>query len=206
MHDRCSLTLQSFTYPPGSLVETSKILQKNGVNWAKISLINRSIMSKTKWFVKQRSLWLYEELTLSQGAGIAPQSFSSRHLEKLSEWDDDKIGSSAEVIKLTATSLYAGASDTTVSAMRSFLLAMTIYPDVQRKAQGEIDNVVGPDRLPGFADRPLLPYCDRIMKEVLRWGAIGPLGVPHVAKEDDVFEGYNIEKGTILVPNIWYAC
>jgi cytochrome P450 len=64
----------------------------------------------------------------------------------------------------------------TVSAITNFFLAMVIYPDVQRKAQAEIDSVTGRDRLPGFRDRPSLPYIDALVKEVLRWGAVGPLG------------------------------
>lgn len=56
----------------------------------------------------------------------------------------------------------------TVCALQWFILAMTLYPDVQRKAQAEIDSVVGHDRLPDFNDQPLLPYIDAMVKEVLR--------------------------------------
>ncbi len=52
---------------------------------------------------------------------------------------------------------------------------MQLYPDVQRKAQAEIDAVVGPDRMPTFADRPNLPYVDAMVKEILRWHAVVPL-------------------------------
>ena len=51
-------------------------------------------------------------------------------------------------------------SDQTVSAVYSFFLAMTLHPEAQKKAQDELDRVVGPDRLPTFADRPNLPYVD----------------------------------------------
>ena len=53
---------------------------------------------------------------------------------------------------------------------------MCLYPDVLRKAQAEIDAVVGQDRMPTFADRPRLPYIQAIVKEVLRWRAPAPLG------------------------------
>jgi cytochrome P450 len=53
---------------------------------------------------------------------------------------------------------------------------MTIFPDVQKKAQAEIDAVVGPDRLPSFADRNSLPYTEALVKEVLRWNAVVPAG------------------------------
>ena len=49
---------------------------------------------------------------------------------------------------------------------------MVLNPDVQRRAQEEIDKEVGLDRLPSFIDKPNLPYIECIMKEVLRCGAV----------------------------------
>ena len=45
-----------------------------------------------------------------------------------------------------------------------------------RKAQAEIDRVVGRDRLPTFNDRPHLPYIRAIVREILRWRPAGPMG------------------------------
>ena len=53
---------------------------------------------------------------------------------------------------------------------------MTRYPEVQKKAQQELDAVVGNDRLPTIADREHLPYLRALVSEVLRWYPIGPLG------------------------------
>ena len=55
-------------------------------------------------------------------------------------------------------------------------MAMVLNPDVRRRAQVEIDRVVGHDRLPSYADRSDLPYTEAIMKEVLRWRTPVPLG------------------------------
>ena len=52
--------------------------------------------------------------------------------------------------------------------MSSFILFMVQNPDVQKKAQEEIQKVVGPDRLPTYEDRANLPYVESIMVEVLR--------------------------------------
>lgn len=112
-----------------------------------------------------------------------------------------------------------------VSAVQSFFLAMTLYPEVQRKAQEEIDRVVGSDRLPAFADRKNLPYINALLAEVLRWIPIGPLGMthtildiisqttgsstslalPHRSIQDDWYNGYYIPKGSNLIPNIWFV-
>jgi hypothetical protein len=60
---------------------------------------------------------------------------------------------------------------------------MTLFPDVQKKAQAEIDAVVGSDRFPSFTDRDSLPYTEALVKEVLRWNVVGPTGmwIPFIA-------------------------
>lgn len=80
---------------------------------------------------------------------------------------------------------------------------MAIYPEVQKRAQSEIDSVVGTDRLPNFGDRPSLPYINALVKELLRWQPVAPMGVPHLVSQDDAYQDMFIPKGTILVPNIW---
>ncbi|RHZ72745.1 hypothetical protein CDV55_102908 [Aspergillus turcosus] len=107
------------------------------------------------------------------------------------------------VIKWSAASLYTGGADTTVSSLSCFYLAMAIYPEVQRKAQEEIERVVGPNKLPTFADRERLPYINAIVKEVLRWHPVAPMGIPHTTTQDDVYEGYFIPKGSMVLANIW---
>jgi len=57
-----------------------------------------------------------------------------------------------------------------------FLMAMTMHPEIQRKAQEEIDRVIGNDRLPDFNDEFLLPYCTAVMRETLRWQQVAPFG------------------------------
>lgn len=59
------------------------------------------------------------------------------------------------------------------------MLLMNLHPEVQAKAHEEIDRVVGRDRLPNFEDRENLPYINAIVKEVLRWHPVSPLGLPH---------------------------
>ena len=52
--------------------------------------------------------------------------------------------------------------------MTMFFLQMVLNQDVQKRAQKEIDSVVGLDRLPEAKDRASLKYLDCILKEVLR--------------------------------------
>jgi hypothetical protein len=70
-----------------------------------------------------------------------------------------------------------GGTDTTYGVVLSFFLAMVHNPEVQKKAQAEIDTVVGTDRLPMFDDRSRLPYVEALLKEIYRCFVIGPLGM-----------------------------
>ncbi|KAG2069748.1 cytochrome P450 [Suillus decipiens] len=132
-------------------------------------------------------------------AGIAPTSFTSNLLQ-----GSDVSAEQDHTVKWTAFSLYAGGSDTIVSTIYSLFLAMTLFPDVQKKAQAEIEAVVGPDRLPSFADRDSLPYIEAFVKEVLRWNVVLPTGFAHCVAEDDIHDGYYIPKGSLVIPNIWF--
>ena len=80
---------------------------------------------------------------------------------------------------------------------------MVIFPDVQRKAQAELDEVVGRGQLPTFADYENLPYIRALVKETLRWRPVDPQGIPRRVVQDDTYRGYHIPKGAICIPNVW---
>ncbi|TFK81327.1 cytochrome P450 [Polyporus arcularius HHB13444] len=125
-------------------------------------------------------------------------------LSLLSEADDSEDKQRKEtVISGVAAAAYTGGSDTTVSALGSFFLAMVLYPEIQRKAQAEVDRVIGRDRLPDFSDEPSIPYVTALVKEVLRWRPVTPLAVPHRLTADDVYNGYHLPAGSIVVGNSW---
>ena len=79
-----------------------------------------------------------------------------------------------------------------------FFHAMAISPLTQRKAQIELDSVIGPARLPTVDDIAFLPYVQAILLEVLRWSPPAPLGVAHRSISDDEYNGYSIPSGTII--------
>ena len=60
----------------------------------------------------------------------------------------------------------------------TFTLAMVKNPHVWKRAQAEIDAVIGTDRFPGFEDRTSLPYVEAIVRESLRWQPVAPIGAP----------------------------
>nr|BED42962.1 cytochrome P450 monooxygenase [Trametes versicolor] len=132
--------------------------------------------------------------------GLAKPSYSASLLQELAPAD----GSPEEgMIRDTAALAYGAAFETTIISGEVFLLAIALHPEVQARAQEEIDRVVGTHRLPDFVDRDRLPYVTAIMKEILRWHPPAPTGIPHLLKEDDVYRGYHIPKGSIVMGNVW---
>ena len=60
--------------------------------------------------------------------------------------------------------------------MYSLFLALVLYPEVQQRAQAELDSVISRDRLPTYDDKPRLPYIEAMSKELIRWHVVSPLG------------------------------
>lgn len=77
---------------------------------------------------------------------------------------------------------------------------MAKHPDIQKKAQAQLDTLLGRSRLPELSDIEALPYIQALVLESLRWMPVAPLGFPHTSSGDDVYNGYYIPKGTIVVP------
>ncbi|KAL1690796.1 cytochrome P450 [Schizophyllum commune] len=136
--------------------------------------------------------------------GIAPVSFTSKLLQEKQLTVDDEFD-----IKWAAASLYSGKHPaSTVSSIYALFLALATHPAAARRAQAEIDSVTGGTRLPTFEDRASLPYVDALAAEVFRWHSVVSLifltlAVPHRAMEDEVYNGYLIPKGALVMPNIW---
>lgn len=131
----------------------------------------------------------------------------SRLVQKSSDGDAKESNLSRDdehAIKWTAATLYSAGADTVVPSLTNFILAMIMFPEVQRKAQEEIDRVTGTERLPGFLDRGKLPYIAGVVKEINRWSPVAPLGIPHLADGDLLYNDHLIPKGAILVPAVWW--
>ncbi|KAI0295334.1 cytochrome P450 [Multifurca ochricompacta] len=133
-------------------------------------------------------------------AGTATPSVTATMISQLG------AGSTEEdiwVTKAVPGIIYSAGSDTTVSALSTFFLAMILYPEVQCKAQAEVDSITCGSRLPDFSDFNELPYVNAILKEVLRWHPVSPLSFAHRVIEDNIYEGHFIPAGSTLIPNVW---
>ncbi|CAE6444282.1 unnamed protein product [Rhizoctonia solani] len=108
-------------------------------------------------------------------------------------------------LKELAYVLFVGGTDTSATALVSFVAAMIVNPEVQTKAQAEIDSVLGyATRLPTTLDEARMPYVRNLILEILRWQPVTPTGgAPHACYQDDVYRGYDIQKGTMVYGNAW---
>lgn len=105
--------------------------------------------------------------------------------------------------KAAVSSIYIAGAETTATVLKTVALVMILYPDVQDEVHKELDAVIGRGTLPTFADRSRLPYLQAVLYEVIRWNPPTPLGLPHVTTASDIYEGYYIPKGTMVLFNYW---
>ncbi|CAE6432480.1 unnamed protein product [Rhizoctonia solani] len=102
-------------------------------------------------------------------------------------------------VKEAAAALYQGGADTSAMSLVNLVAAMVTHPHVQTRAQQELDDVLGPETLPIATDRERLPYIQNLVREILRWRPVLPIGVPHVCWQNDVYRKYDIRKGTVIL-------
>lgn len=112
-----------------------------------------------------------------------------------------------EVTKLFVFgSLMEAGSDTSRVTLGQIIAGAITYPDWVTRAREQLDRVCGAhaERLPGWDDRPRLPYITAVVKEGFRWRPnIAEIGAPTVLIKDDEYEGSRIPKGTVFTWNAW---
>ncbi|KAJ4477816.1 cytochrome P450 [Lentinula edodes] len=133
--------------------------------------------------------------------GTATPSLTSVALGKMDHKHD--LAKQEELIKTASVTTYAAGSDTTVSTLGAFILAMLMNPEIQAKAHLEIEQTLGPGNLPSFGDEASLPYITAIVREMMRHNPVAPLAVPHELTQDDIYKGYFLPRGSLIMANVW---
>ncbi|KAG8983993.1 hypothetical protein FRB90_005628 [Tulasnella sp. 427] len=153
-------------------------------------------------------------------------SFMYKKFEELRQEQDDtmdpqQVADEEMSLIRVGIQVFVGGIETTRNTLETFILAMSLFPLVQEKAWSEIDRVIGSQRLPVMDDIPNMPYMHAVVLETLRWNPTATFGnlsdadevldtyyqidsaVPHVSREDEVYGGYYIPKGTAVIANAW---
>lgn len=109
--------------------------------------------------------------------------------------DDEVVG--------TLLGLFQAGTETTTTTLRWALLFLMLYPEIQKKVQSEIDDVIGLERDPTMSDKSKMPYTEAVLLEVQRVGSLVPLNVPHANHEETEVGGYRIPKRSMIMTNLW---
>ncbi|KZT68381.1 cytochrome P450 [Daedalea quercina L-15889] len=121
-------------------------------------------------------------------------------------WENvEQLGLDELSMAYVAGSAFEAGTDNTAAVILWFLVAMMHNPAVLRRAQEEIDQVLGGEgeTAPCYHHFDQLPYCMALVKEVLRWHPAAPLAGPHHTLKDDDYKGFHIAAGTTVIGNIW---
>ncbi|KAK7047412.1 hypothetical protein VNI00_006643 [Paramarasmius palmivorus] len=149
----------------------------------------------------------FEVVKKNMAKGTQKPCFVSYCLEKEKADPDYE-----QVVKEAAGAMYLAGTDTSVCCLHSFFLAIKNHPSVLRRAQEELDRVVGDERLPDARDLVVgkdgdgdvkLPYVWAILNEVMRWQPVNPMGLAHLVTEEDTYRGYRIPKDSVVLGNAW---
>ncbi|CUA75462.1 O-methylsterigmatocystin oxidoreductase [Rhizoctonia solani] len=164
-----------------------------GAQWKRKALVWRSQRDQ---MLNVPYDWTREQMR----SGTAPPSLLRQLLARSTGEPSDE---EKDEMRWATGSLFGAGTDTTVASSSILIIAMAMHPEIQAKAQNEVDSVLQGKRLPEMSDRAALPYIEAVGKEVLRWRSVTPLGVPHACIQDDVYRGYRIPKGASIIPNQW---
>ncbi|KAJ4986250.1 cytochrome P450 [Stagonosporopsis vannaccii] len=140
--------------------------------------------------------WMQTKRGLEAGTGTPCFCNDVLRVQEQEEMTDEQAA------YLSGSLLEAG-SDTTSSTLVGFVQAMLMFPEVQKRAQEEIDRVIGSTRLPTMDDWPNLPYMRAVVKESIRWMPTTVLAAPHSVIQDDYYMGYKIPAGATVICNVW---
>ena len=142
---------------------------------------------------------LWRRLEKQMEAGKAPHCYAREIFESKEQWYAQ--GLNDEDLAWVAGGLIEAGFETSAATLNSLVLHLAASSRAQDEAQKELMRVVGPDRLPTFADMPNLPYVRACVKEMLRMNPILAPGIRHYADQDVVYKNHVILKGTVLLAN-----
>eukprot|EP00253_Pinus_taeda_P023116 PITA_23116 len=121
----------------------------------------------------------------------------------LSLHGEDKLNEE-DMIAVLWEMIFRG-TDTTALLTEWTMAELVLNPDAQKKAQAELDAVVGRERSVKDSDIPNLPYVQAVVKEALRMHPPGPLlSWARLSTEDvNMGDGMCVPAGTTAMVNMW---
>ncbi|KAH7716119.1 CBN-CYP-14A1 protein [Aphelenchoides avenae] len=126
----------------------------------------------------------------------APTNLVHAYYHEMQKKDNEFL--SIEQLNCVCADFWIAGMETTTTVMRWGLMYAMDSPEVQRKIQAEIDEVVGQDRYVSMTDKPNMPYMSAFMIEVVR--LVNVLSVVyHQCTRDVTVAGHLIPAGAMTM-------
>uniref|UniRef100_A0A8B9XDH3 Cytochrome P450 n=1 Tax=Bos mutus grunniens TaxID=30521 RepID=A0A8B9XDH3_BOSMU len=146
---------------------------------------------------------LIAEQKMTRDPTQPPRHLTDAFLDEVKEAKGNPESSfNDENLRLVVADLFSAGMVTTSTTLAWALLLMILHPDVQRRVQQEIDEVIGQVRRPEMGDQALMPFTVAVVHEVQRFADIVPLGLLHMTSRDIEVQGFHVPKGTTLITNL----
>ncbi|XP_045690722.1 cytochrome P450 2D14 [Phyllostomus hastatus] len=161
-----------------------------------------------KFFAAQKAFMaaideLITEHRMTRDPTQPPRDLTDAFLDEVEKANGNPESSfNDENLRMVVADLFSAGMVTTSTTLVWGLLFMITHPDVQRRVQQEIDEVIGQVRQPEMGDQARMPFTMAVVHEVQRFGDIIPLGLPHKTSRDIEVQGFLIPKGTMLITNL----
>ncbi|XP_031487155.1 flavonoid 3'-monooxygenase-like [Nymphaea colorata] len=125
------------------------------------------------------------------------------YLLRVKEEEDEKTPLTMDQVKALQMDMVVGGTDTTSNTVEWAMAEMLQKPEILKKAQRELEEVVGIDGIVEESNVPKLHYLRAVVKETLRLHPVLPLLVPHCPSSSCNVGDYVIPKGTRVFVNVW---
>lgn len=139
-------------------------------------------------------------------------SFSETHIRDITDEflatelpdkvEDETISVSKSLLLWNVNNLAGAGFETTATMMNWLITYVVAFPEVQSRVQSEIDDVVGSSRRIDLNDRSKLCYTEATILEVMRITSAVPFSTPRFTTKDTKLNGFDIDKGTVILPNL----
>ncbi|KAG7620180.1 Cytochrome P450 superfamily [Arabidopsis suecica] len=127
-----------------------------------------------------------------------------QHLMKLKDQEaDSEVPITVNHVKAVLVDMVVGGTESSTNTIEFVMAELISNPELMRRAQQELDEVVGKDNIVEESHITSLPYILAVLKETLRLYPTIPLLVPHRPSETALVGGYTIPKNTKIFINVW---
>ncbi|KAF8792511.1 Cytochrome P450 2U1 like protein [Argiope bruennichi] len=130
-----------------------------------------------------------------------PRDYIDGYLIEIEKRNDSAL--CKEVLEDMVGAFFGACCETVLLTVEWLVLTMATHQDVQIKVQQEIDDVIGTERLPSWADHNKMPYTEATIMELMRWRTIIPIDILTHTLQDTELDGYFIPKDSHVLANVW---